>query len=90
LGRATTMQGSFYQKVFSREGIDLLVPDPTDQDYIHNKYFQQLVPGEFLTSESRSSVQPESHVDVALCFHPTMMQATRRESEVEILREPVR
>ena len=47
-GTRYTMQGSFYQKVFSREGIDLLVPDPTDQDYIHNKYFSELVPGEFL------------------------------------------
>ena len=47
-GTRYTMQGSFYQKVFSREGIDLLVPDPTDQDYIHNKYFSELVPGKFL------------------------------------------
>ena len=42
------MQADFYQKVFSREGIDLAVPEPKDQDYIHEKYFVELVPGNFL------------------------------------------
>jgi aspartate racemase len=42
------MQGTFYQKVFSRESIELLAPDSEDQDYIHDKYFSELVPGEFL------------------------------------------
>jgi aspartate racemase len=48
LGTRYTMQASFYPKVFSREGIDLVVPDPEDQDYIHNKYLNELVPGKFL------------------------------------------
>jgi len=47
-GTRFTMQGSFYPKVFSREGIDLVVPDPKDQDYIHDKYMNELVPGTFL------------------------------------------
>ena len=42
------MQGTFYQTVFSREGIDLVVPDAKDQDYIHDKYMNELVPGIFL------------------------------------------
>jgi aspartate racemase len=42
------MQSSFYPKVFSREGIELLVPEPNDQDYIHDKYMNELVPGKFL------------------------------------------
>ncbi len=42
------MQADFYQKVFKREGIDLVVPEPKDQDYIHEKYFAELVPGIFL------------------------------------------
>ncbi len=42
------MQGAFYPKVFSREGIDLVAPDPKDQDYIHDKYMNELVPGTFL------------------------------------------
>jgi aspartate racemase len=47
-GTRYTMQATFYPKVFSREGIELLVPDPNDQDYIHDKYFTELVPGKFL------------------------------------------
>jgi aspartate racemase len=47
-GTRYTMQADFYQKVFSREGIDLTVPEPKDQDYIHEKYFAELVPGNFL------------------------------------------
>jgi aspartate racemase len=47
-GTRYTMQASFYPKVFSREGIDLLVPEPNDQDYIHDKYMNELVPGKFL------------------------------------------
>jgi len=47
-GTRYTMQADFYQKVFKREGIDLVVPEPKDQDYIHEKYFAELVPGIFL------------------------------------------
>src|SRR6267143_2998812 len=47
-GTRYTMQASFYPKVFSREGIELLVPEPNDQDYIHDKYMNELVPGKFL------------------------------------------
>jgi aspartate racemase len=54
-GTRYTMQGTFYQKVFSREGIELLAPDPEDQDYIHDKYMNELVPGKFLP-ETRGSL----------------------------------
>jgi len=47
-GTRYTMQATFYQRVFSREGIDLLVPDPQDQAYIHDKYMNELVSGKFL------------------------------------------
>ena len=46
-GTRYTMQANFYPKVFKREGIELLVPDPRDQDYIHDKYMNELVPGNF-------------------------------------------
>ena len=51
-GTRYTMQADFYQKVFRREGIELISPNPADQDYIHEKYFAELVPGIFL---------PETH-----------------------------
>ena len=47
-GTRYTMQATFYSKVFSRQGIELLVPEPNDQDYIHDKYMNELVPGKFL------------------------------------------
>src|SRR6202040_3514696 len=47
-GTRYTMQATFYSKVFSREGIDLVVPEPQDQDYLHEKYFSELMPGNFL------------------------------------------
>jgi aspartate racemase len=48
LGTRYTMQASFYPKVFSREAIQLVLPTATDQDYLHGKYFSELVPGKFL------------------------------------------
>mgnify|MGYP003694729689 CR=1 FL=1 len=42
------MQATFYPKVFSLEGIELLVPGPEDQTYIHDKYLNELVSGKFL------------------------------------------
>jgi len=47
-GTRYTMQATFYPKVFSREGIELLLPDPEDQKYIHDKYLNELVSGKFL------------------------------------------
>jgi len=48
-GTRYTMQATFYPKVFSREGIELLVPGLGDQTYIHDKYLNELVSGKFLT-----------------------------------------
>jgi aspartate racemase len=47
-GTRYTMQATFYPKVFSREGIELFVPDHEDQAYIHDKYLNELVSGTFL------------------------------------------
>lgn len=47
-----TMQGRFYPDVFSKAGIELSVPAPDEQDYIHDKYLNELVPG-ILLPETR-------------------------------------
>src|SRR4030095_761277 len=54
-GTRYTMQAAFYPKVFSRDGIELFVPDPEDQTYIHDKYLNELIPGKFL-SETRAGL----------------------------------
>jgi aspartate racemase len=48
LGTRYTMQATFYPKVFSREGIKLVLPDAKDQHYIHDKYLNELVSGKLL------------------------------------------
>ena len=47
-GTRFTMQSDFYPKVFLREGIELVVPDLADQEYVHDKYMNELVLGKFL------------------------------------------
>jgi aspartate racemase len=54
-GTRYTMQATFYPKVFSREGIELLLPGQEDQTYIHDKYLNELIPGKFL-SETRAGL----------------------------------
>lgn len=48
LGTRFTMQGRFYPEVFARAGVALAVPTAAEQDYIHDKYLNELIPGKFL------------------------------------------
>jgi len=48
LGHRFTMQGHFYSDVFSKAGITLVVPEGSEQTYIHDKYMNELVKGIFL------------------------------------------
>ena len=47
-GTRYTMQGHFYQDVFEKAGVALIVPDEADQIYIHDKYMTELVKGTLL------------------------------------------
>ncbi len=47
-GTRFTMQGRFYPDVFSRAGIKLIVPEPEEQTYIHDKYIGELLNNIFL------------------------------------------
>jgi aspartate racemase len=47
-GTRFTMHGRFYPEVFTREGLELAVPTADEQDYIHDKYINELIPGKFL------------------------------------------
>jgi len=46
-GTKFTMQGGFYDQIFSNHGITVISPDSEDQDYIHAKYMGELVKGIF-------------------------------------------
>jgi aspartate racemase len=47
-GTRFTMQSGFYQDVFSAEKMMIILPDEDEQDYIHDKYMNELVAGNFL------------------------------------------
>jgi aspartate racemase len=47
-GTKFTMNGEFYAKPFARANIELVRPSAAAQDYIHDKYMNELVPGNFL------------------------------------------
>ncbi|HEX8493893.1 MAG TPA: amino acid racemase [Pyrinomonadaceae bacterium] len=47
-GTRFTMRGQFYPEVFSRQGIKIIVPEPEDQEYIHDKYMSEFINGIFL------------------------------------------
>lgn len=47
-GTRYTMQAPFYPKVFSRTDIRLVTPNAEEQEYIHEKYFGELLKDTFL------------------------------------------
>jgi len=47
-GTRFTMRANFYPKVFSRAGIEIILPSNDEQDYIHAHYMDELVNGIFL------------------------------------------
>jgi aspartate racemase len=55
LGTKFTMQGTFFPEVFDKHGIEIVVPDAADIEYVHAKYFGELVPGVFL-DETRAGI----------------------------------
>jgi aspartate racemase len=52
-GTRYTMQAPFYPKVFSRTDIKLVTPNEEEQNYIHEKYFGELLKDVFL-AETRA------------------------------------
>jgi aspartate racemase len=55
LGTRFTMTGGFYQNVFARAGIDLVVPNDEEQAYIHEKYIGDLLKNNF-ADETRAGL----------------------------------
>jgi aspartate racemase len=47
-GTKFTMQSGFYQDGFSKQDMAIVTPSPESQDYIHDKYMNELVKGIFL------------------------------------------
>lgn len=47
-GTGFTMRGRFYPEVFSRAGIELILPSEDDLAFIHDKYLNELLKNQFL------------------------------------------
>jgi aspartate racemase len=54
-GTRFTMQGDFYPRVFTEAGLALVRPELSEQEYIHEKYLTELIPGVFL-AETRAGL----------------------------------
>jgi len=52
LGTKTTMSADFYQKLFAKGGIAIVVPDKKQQEFIHNKLMTELQFGQ-IKSDTR-------------------------------------
>jgi aspartate racemase len=70
-GPRFTMQGGFYQKVFERESLELVLPEIAEQKYIHSHYMTELVKGIF-RAETR-----EHLIDIS--------QRLKKEQGIEVL-----
>ena len=54
-GTKFTMQGGFYDQVFSKYDIKVYIPDDIDQYYIHDKYMGELIKG-IVRDETKSEL----------------------------------
>ncbi len=70
-GTRFVMQGRFYPEAFSSNGMELVVPVPSEQDYIHQIYFEELVKG---------TVLPETREKLL-----TIVDRLRREQGIQAL-----
>jgi aspartate racemase len=52
LGTKFTMSSKIYDKVFEKNGIEILTPDSQDRELIHYKYMNELIKGNF-TAETK-------------------------------------
>ena len=50
LGTRFTTQATFFPDVFARRGLQIVVPEKPDLEYVHEKYVGELVEGRFLDS----------------------------------------
>ena len=56
-GTRFTMQANFYPNVFSRAGIEIILPGDAERDYIHTHYMDELVNGIFLPETREKLLQ---------------------------------
>jgi aspartate racemase len=69
LGTRFTMDASFYPDVFARHGMQIVAPDASDRLWVHDRYVNQLLKGDFRDETRQEFVtlierlHREKHVD---------------------------
>ncbi|MDQ6893856.1 MAG: amino acid racemase [Acidobacteriota bacterium] len=56
-GTRFTMRGGFYAAAFARFGIEVVLPDDADLDFVHQKYVTELVEGVFLPETRKALLE---------------------------------
>jgi len=85
-GTRFTMTGGFYQKVFAGAGLEIVTPNESEQDYIHEKYVGELLKNIF-AEETRAGLMAivaalrEREQIEALILGGTELPLILRESE---------
>jgi len=85
-GTRFTMTGGFYQKVFAGAGLEIVTPNESEQDYIHEKYIGELLKNIF-AEETRAGLMAivaalrEREQIEALILGGTELPLILRESE---------
>lgn len=64
LGTRFTMEAPFYPEVCARYGIAVVVPDDTDRAWVHEKYVEELLRGQFLEDTRRQFLSLVSRLRV--------------------------
>ncbi|HEX6862727.1 MAG TPA: amino acid racemase [Thermoanaerobaculia bacterium] len=64
LGTRFTMEAPFYPEVCARHGIAVVVPDDTDRAWVHEKYVEELLRGQFLDDTRRQFLSLVSRLRV--------------------------
>lgn len=57
LGARYTMEADFYPAVLARHGVAVVVPAPADRVWVHERYFAELVEGQFLDATRDGMVE---------------------------------
>jgi aspartate racemase len=57
LGTKYTMTSGFYNKVAEKYEIEIIIPDPIDQDFIHNKYITELLVNKIVPETKKNLIQ---------------------------------
>jgi len=64
-GTKTTMNGGFYKTAANKYGIDVIIPNKQQQDFIHDKYFGELVQGIFKEETLKGYIEIANQIELS-------------------------